>query len=682
MADVTVSRIVVPVSTNAGQASVEMKQFDNAQKTAGRNAQTAGRAYRNAGTGLMEIGRNSTSARRGLKSIPPVAQASSRAMNGLVASFKAFAGLAIVGTFLAISRSVIRLGSDAEETRNKFNVTFSNIRTQADATARNLARNYALSREESQRLLSNTGDLLTGFGASQEAALELSERVQRLAADQASFNNLAGAVQASEAITAALLGETERVKTLGVTVRQAAVDAEILNRRRQGLRSSSALLERAEATLAIIYRQSGNAIGDLERSSGSYANQQRQLNANLDDAAAIIGEELIPSFRDLTQAVNESETTGAGLVEILRGIAQFAGRAVSQVSDLVRQLDSLANLDFENLNELVLERGFDLLGVTGDQANLLRRSAGIGPDLPEPPDERPSPPRLPAAPPAGGPGGATNRDIESEENRFRADQLRAETEYFEERKRLQNEFAEFERRKSEERIQLARDTFDAIVGLASTVLSGLSEVSKMAESNEIARAESVFDKRRQLIESNVADETRRAELLEQLETQKEARISAIRKQAAERQKKFAIFETIVSTAKGALQAFSAAQNIPYPGNLIAGAIGSAAVVALGAAKLSQIQSAPTPSAQFGGDFIVQPGAVADSAALNVNAGEEVNVRPVRESGSNLLGLGGAEKFVILEIDGVQFRAVIREEVNTAINSGGVQIDRDRAIKVS
>ena len=118
----------------------------------------------------------------------------------------------------------IDVAIEAEETYNKFSVVFKDVDKEATKAATNLAKNFGLARGESQKLLSDTGDLLTGFGFTGEAALDISTKLNELAVDLASFTNVeGGATRASRALTSALLGETEQAKSLGIVIRQADV---------------------------------------------------------------------------------------------------------------------------------------------------------------------------------------------------------------------------------------------------------------------------------------------------------------------------------------------------------------------------------------------------------------------------------------------------------------------------
>lgn len=206
--------------------------------------------------------------------------------------------LPIVGVGVAATKA----SSDAEETRNKFNVVFRDIRDQASATAAELDRAYGMSSEGAEKLLSNTGDLLTGFGFSQEAALELSTQVQTLAVDLASFTNIEGGTErASRALTSALLGEAEAAKSLGIVIRQDEPAYKNMLKHFMDVEGLSQTQAKAMVALTMATEQSKNATGDFHRSQASLANQTRELAADIKDMAVAYGNHLMPAAKGLVR---------------------------------------------------------------------------------------------------------------------------------------------------------------------------------------------------------------------------------------------------------------------------------------------------------------------------------------------------------------------------------------------
>lgn len=221
----------------------------------------------------------------------------------------AFQKMAMVGTaaFAAISIGVsgaISKARDFEEETNKFNVVFKDVSKEAEKMAATLNKSYGLSRLESKRLLSATGDILTGFGFTGKAALDLSSNVNTLAVDLASFTNAQGGAKAvSEALTKALLGERESLKTYGIAISEADVKAELLANGMDKLTGEALRQAKAQVTLDIAVRQSKNAIGDYARSTGTLTQTQKELSKTTEDLQIAIGEALAPILNDILKQV-------------------------------------------------------------------------------------------------------------------------------------------------------------------------------------------------------------------------------------------------------------------------------------------------------------------------------------------------------------------------------------------
>lgn len=211
-------------------------------------------------------------------------------------------GQAIVGSvkvaasaIFNFSKTAIQAASDAEETSSKFATVFKDISASSDKTAKDLAKNFGLSTTAAKQLLGDTGDLLTGFGFTQKGALELSNGVQELAVDLASFTNFSGgAAGASAALTKALLGETESLKSLGISINQEDIKKQVAINTSKGLTFATERQAKAQATLDLAMAQSGNAIGDFARTSQGFANQQRILSNVIQDVTESLGSQLLP----------------------------------------------------------------------------------------------------------------------------------------------------------------------------------------------------------------------------------------------------------------------------------------------------------------------------------------------------------------------------------------------------
>ena len=195
----------------------------------------------------------------------------------------------------------IAVFSDLEETTQKFNVVFSGLGKQSNNVVQDLIDGYGQSELSAKKMLSATGDLLSGFGIAKDQALALAEGAAKLGSDLASFSNYAGGAEgATNALTKAMLGERESLKMLGVVIREddkaykdlikrAMTTGVTIDAIGKTFKVSNEQQAKAVASLAIAYQQSGNAIGDFSRNIDSIANQGRTLENRMVELKSTIG---------------------------------------------------------------------------------------------------------------------------------------------------------------------------------------------------------------------------------------------------------------------------------------------------------------------------------------------------------------------------------------------------------
>lgn len=303
--------------STAEATAMGIKKVEGRFRSAARAAQAYGGKIRNVGLGMTAVGGGMTF--------------------GLT--------MPIVGVGLAMAKA----GSDAEETRNKFNVVFKDVAKSAAEMTDVLDQSFGMTQGEARKLLSDTGDLLTGFGFTGQQALELSGEVQKLAVDLASFTNVAGGTQqASDALTKALLGEREAAKALGIAIQEEDVKEQVATNTKNGVTFATERQAKAYATLQIAQRQSLNAIGDYARSSDGLANQTRELWGDLKDLAASFGEILLPAVKSVVKFIRSaiarvramSDSTKR-MILIFGGIVAVAGPVVMAIGTVIAVIGSL-----------------------------------------------------------------------------------------------------------------------------------------------------------------------------------------------------------------------------------------------------------------------------------------------------------------------------------------------------
>lgn len=290
-------------------------------------------------------------------------------LRGSVASFVGnLSANAVLGLVSAISsattavadfgRASVQASIDSQETRSKFQTVFQSIGQEAEKTADTLAKSFGLGAVEARKLLAATGDLLTGFGFTQESALDLSSQVQELAVDLVSFTNFSGGAEAaSQALTKALLGERESVKSLGISIQEKDVLEQVAINRANGLTFATERQAKAQATLDIAIKQSQNAIGDYSRTSTSAANQIRLFETRVADLQEQLGVVFVPLVRSALLEINRflesldpaklQAFASEGLNFITQNI-QFLGQVIITVDQTISRF-RLAFIDLGNI---------------------------------------------------------------------------------------------------------------------------------------------------------------------------------------------------------------------------------------------------------------------------------------------------------------------------------------------
>lgn len=217
--------------------------------------------------------------------------------------------------FAPIGIAAIKAASDAEETLSRFEQVFGEQSDAASAFADQLAKDVGRSKFAIRDALSTFQSFFVGLGFAPGSARELSETLQTLAIDFASFNNLSDD-EAVQRFISALSGSGEVLDKFGVNIKQAALEQELL---RQGVNKAWSEVteqEKAVARLSIIMRSMNDqgAVGDAVRTSGSFAIQMKRLRGQLHDTAVVLGQALLPIVTPLVAKLAKLTTLAAGWI--------------------------------------------------------------------------------------------------------------------------------------------------------------------------------------------------------------------------------------------------------------------------------------------------------------------------------------------------------------------------------
>lgn len=638
---------------------------------------------------------------KSLKKTDAQVKTAGKGLSGLGGILKgaAFAGAAVFAAkkVVELGGSLITAASDAEETRNKFSVVFRDVADEAAAAAESLSDNFGLSSKAAQTLLADTGDLLTGFGFTGESALDLSTQVNELAVDLASFTNFSGGAEgASQALTKALLGERESVKALGISILETDVQKQVAINTAKGLTFETERQAKAQATLDIALAQSKNAIGDFERSSDSFANQQRIAAAAVDDLKVALGESLLPTATASVRAIGSITKSLAEFLEERNKLAaeksnfelaaQGQGDAIKAYNDQLNLINRVKDARANDRTELMkLAREYDFNIRKLDEWLMLQEN-----DLK-----------------------VSKRNADAQQARIDgqnalAKALEEEAKAEEERQEKQRKYIEFieseykdtEQGKIEqlqEEIDLIERNKDAYGGLAEEqqILIDLKtkEIEKLLEKEAVEDEaltktqeyhQALIDLNTITAEDEIAIQKAKNEEIARSEAELYAArflaaqtffggISALANSFAAQTKNQFLAQQAFSSAEAAINSYLAFTQVladpSFIGRPFLRATAAAGALAAGLAQQVKILSTPMPAFANGG-IVAGSSFSGDNITARVNSGEMVLNREQQKQLFNLAnGEGGGNQTIVIKIGNTDFAKAVVNSVNSG--AGGV-----------
>ena len=250
--------------------------------------------------------------------------------------------LGVTTPLLAMGGVAIKAASDLGESANKVNVVFGEQAAAIQQWASKSASAIGQSRQQALEAVGTYGNLFDSMGIGKDKAAQMSMGLVQLASDLSSFNNIDPTV-ALEKLRAGLTGETEPLRSLGVNLSAAAVQAKAMEMGLAGSTKEITPAISAQAAYALILEQTKNAQGDFARTSDGLANSSRIMKAQLTDAAATMGQHLLPialkvvqglngmleSFNNLSPAAQKTILVIAGIAAAIGPVLVVAGTLIS-----------------------------------------------------------------------------------------------------------------------------------------------------------------------------------------------------------------------------------------------------------------------------------------------------------------------------------------------------------------
>ena len=209
---------------------------------------------------------------------------------------------AMGGAIVGLGVLSVKAASDVEEMQGKFNVVFGSMAGEVEKWAATHGDAVGRSRFRLMEYASTLQDTFVPMGFARDEASKFARAVTELAVDIGSFNTQP-TEEVVRSLQSALVGNTETVRKYGIVITAASVEQRILNEGWANSKNEITEAMKVQARMTMIMEGSTDAIGDAERTSGSFANQMVRLKDAIFDMQVSVGQFLIPILAKLIEKI-------------------------------------------------------------------------------------------------------------------------------------------------------------------------------------------------------------------------------------------------------------------------------------------------------------------------------------------------------------------------------------------
>lgn len=254
-------------------------------------------------------------------------------LNGFMRSAAKLVSLKAIATYLGNAAEKF---NSYYEAANLFGVSMKGLTGEASTFINKMETLLGIDPTEAMNNMATIQGLTTSFGMASDKAYVLSKNLTQLGYDFASLKNIPVAESFTK-IQAAISGELEPIRRLGVDISNARLQQELLNLGYSQSVSTLSQADKAVLRYIAIMKQTTDAQGDFARTLSSPANMIRILQAQLNSLARAVGSLLYPALKSILPPL----IAAVELVkELVTGIASMMGVKVefpdfSSASDAV-----------------------------------------------------------------------------------------------------------------------------------------------------------------------------------------------------------------------------------------------------------------------------------------------------------------------------------------------------------
>lgn len=215
--------------------------------------------------------------------------------------FVGFAVAAFTTTaIVSFGKELFNLGAEMELLEKKARTVFGEALPLVTAEAERNATAMGLTTSQYIDQAAAIGDLLIPMGFQREEAASISTELVNLSGALSEWTGgTISAEQASQILSKAMLGEREQLKTLGIAISEADVQARLAEKGMKGLTGEMLQQAKAAVTLELITQKSVDAQAAYADGAGTLVRRQAEMSAKISEIREKLATALMPVFERL-----------------------------------------------------------------------------------------------------------------------------------------------------------------------------------------------------------------------------------------------------------------------------------------------------------------------------------------------------------------------------------------------
>ena len=264
------------------------------------------------------------------------------------------AGIAAVTAAAGVAASkMFSLAGELDLIENKVSTVFGEQRGLVTDWAKEVSAEMGLTVSQTENLAAKFGDLLVPMGFTREAAAGMSTSVVGLSGALAEWSSgQVDASQAADILAKAMLGEREGLKTLGISIMEADVQARLLAQGQDELTGKALQQAKAMITQTLIFEKSQDAQAAFAKGGDTLARTQAKLKAATGELKESIVKALMPSFANLAVTLNK-KVIPLLIDKLIPFLSEKIPEAIAFVSPFVKSFAEGFMVAFDFVSKLV-----------------------------------------------------------------------------------------------------------------------------------------------------------------------------------------------------------------------------------------------------------------------------------------------------------------------------------------